>query len=90
MINANLTLPSSEHTDFSESTEEIAPLTAEEKAAKLAALREKLAAKRAAQADEEKIARKKNEVPPYPPFPPYPRPSHTPPTPSNPLTPLPR
>ncbi|KAF1811104.1 putative UBX domain protein [Eremomyces bilateralis CBS 781.70] len=51
----------SEHTNFSESVDEIAPLTAEEKAAKLEALRQKLAAKRAIQVDEDKLARKKNE-----------------------------
>ncbi|KAF2100819.1 hypothetical protein NA57DRAFT_74417 [Rhizodiscina lignyota] len=50
-----------EHTDFSESTEEIAPLTEEEKAAKLADLREKLAAKRAGQSEQDKLDRKKNE-----------------------------
>lgn len=51
-----------EHVDFSESTEEIAPLTEEEKTAKLEALREKLAAKRANQVDEDKAERKRNEV----------------------------
>lgn len=50
-----------EHTDFSESTEEIAPLTEEEKTAKLAELRERLAAKRAVQSEQDKIDRKKNE-----------------------------
>ncbi|EXJ55084.1 hypothetical protein A1O7_08009 [Cladophialophora yegresii CBS 114405] len=49
------------HTDFAESTEEIAPLTEEEKAAKLADLREKLAAKRAAQSEQDKIDQKRNE-----------------------------
>jgi UBX domain-containing protein 1/4 len=49
------------HTDFSESTEEIAPLTEEEKAQKLADLREKLAAKRAAQSEQDKIDQKRNE-----------------------------
>jgi hypothetical protein len=51
-----------EHTDFSESTEEIAPLTAEEAAAKLQELREKAAAKRAKQAIIDKEEQKKNEV----------------------------
>jgi hypothetical protein len=51
-----------EHTDFSESTEEIAPLTAEEAAAKLQELREKAAAKRAKQAILDKEEQKKNEV----------------------------
>ncbi|KIW63527.1 hypothetical protein, variant [Phialophora macrospora] len=49
------------HTDFAESTEEITPLTEEEKAAKLAELREKLAAKRAAQSEQDKIDQKRNE-----------------------------
>jgi len=50
-----------EHTDFSESTDEIAPLTEEEKKAKLEDLRLKLAAKRATQSEQEKEERKKNE-----------------------------
>ncbi|KIX02954.1 uncharacterized protein Z518_06504 [Rhinocladiella mackenziei CBS 650.93] len=49
------------HTDFSESTEEIAPLTEEEKKAKLAELRERLSAKRAARAEQDKIDQKRNE-----------------------------
>lgn len=51
-----------EHTDFSESTEELAPLTEEQKAERLEELRQKLAAKRAAQAEQDKIEQKKNEV----------------------------
>lgn len=51
-----------EHTDFSESTEEIAPLTEEQKAAKLEELRERLAAKRAAQAEKDKDEQKRNAV----------------------------
>jgi hypothetical protein len=51
-----------EHVDFSESTEEIAPLTEEEKAARLEELRVKLAEKRALQAEQEKAERKRNEV----------------------------
>lgn len=51
-----------QHVDFSESTEEIAPLTEEEKKAKLAELREKLAAKRALQSEQDKIDQKRNEV----------------------------
>ncbi|KAK2813150.1 hypothetical protein FQN50_000827 [Emmonsiellopsis sp. PD_5] len=50
-----------EHVNFSESTEEIAPLTEEEKAARLAQLREKLDAKRAEQAEVEKAEKKRNE-----------------------------
>ncbi|KAH2097817.1 hypothetical protein KXV84_003341 [Aspergillus fumigatus] len=49
------------HADFSESTEEIAPLTEEEKKAKLEELRQKLAAKRAAQAEQDKLDQKRNE-----------------------------
>jgi hypothetical protein len=51
-----------QHVDFSESTEEIAPLTEEEKKARLEELREKLAAKRAVQSEQEKLDRKRNEV----------------------------
>lgn len=50
-----------EHTDFSESTEEIAPLTEEEKKARLVELREKLAAKRALQSEQDKVDKKRNE-----------------------------
>ncbi|KAJ4294451.1 hypothetical protein N0V90_008142 [Kalmusia sp. IMI 367209] len=49
------------HENFSESTEEIKPLTEEEKKQKLEDLRQKLAAKRAGQAEQDKIDRKKNE-----------------------------
>lgn len=49
------------HTDFAESTEEIVPLTEEEKAAKLNDLREKLAAKRGLQAEQDKVDQKRNE-----------------------------
>lgn len=49
------------HENFSESTEEIKPLTEEEKAAKLEELKLKLQDKRAAQAEQDKIDRKKNE-----------------------------
>lgn len=51
-----------QHVDFSESTEEIAPLTEEERKAKLAELREKLAAKRAIQSEQDKLDKKRNEV----------------------------
>jgi hypothetical protein len=50
-----------EHTDFSESTEEIAPLTEEEKKVKLAELREKMADKKAKQAEQDRIDQKRNE-----------------------------
>lgn len=49
------------HDDFAESTEELAPLTAEEKKQKLEDLKAKLAAKRAAQGDEDKLAQKRND-----------------------------
>ncbi|ORY09400.1 ubiquitin-related domain-containing protein [Clohesyomyces aquaticus] len=49
------------HENFSESTEEIKPLTEEEKAQKLELMKQRLAEKRAAQAEQEKIDRKKNE-----------------------------
>ncbi|KAJ5747801.1 uncharacterized protein N7511_009497 [Penicillium nucicola] len=51
----------SQHVDFSESTEEIAPLTEEQKKDRLAELREKLAAKRAGQSEQDKIDKKNNE-----------------------------
>jgi hypothetical protein len=50
-----------DHQDFSESTDEIAPLTEEEKKAKLEQLRQQLAAKRAAQSVADKEEQKKNE-----------------------------
>ncbi|KAK5447915.1 hypothetical protein LTS15_009414 [Exophiala xenobiotica] len=49
------------HTDFAESTEEIVPLTEEEKQAKLAELRDKLAAKKAVLSEQDKIDQKRNE-----------------------------
>ena len=52
----------SEHVDFAESTEEIAPLTEEQKKQRLDDLREKLAAKRAVQGEQEKADKKRNEV----------------------------
>ncbi|PYH45172.1 uncharacterized protein BP01DRAFT_357119 [Aspergillus saccharolyticus JOP 1030-1] len=51
----------SQHTDFSESTEEIAPLTDEQRQARLQELREKLAAKRAVQSEQDKVDQKRNE-----------------------------
>ncbi|KAK4670588.1 uncharacterized protein QC763_213110 [Podospora pseudopauciseta] len=50
-----------DHQDFSESTDEIAPLTEEEKKARLEELRQKLAAKRAVQSEAEKETAKRNE-----------------------------
>ncbi|KAI9887576.1 MAG: hypothetical protein M1823_000560 [Watsoniomyces obsoletus] len=51
-----------EHVDFAESTEEIAPLTEEEKKAKLEELRLKLAEKKAGLSVEEKETQKRNEA----------------------------
>jgi len=51
-----------EHTNFEESTEVIKPLTEEEKKAKLSELRERLAAKREAQATVDRQEAKKNEA----------------------------
>ncbi|KAI1925082.1 hypothetical protein LOZ58_005045 [Ophidiomyces ophidiicola] len=50
-----------EHVDFSESTEELAPLTEAEKAAKLTELRERLAEKRAKVSEQDKADKKRNE-----------------------------
>ncbi|GAO18886.1 hypothetical protein UVI_02046020 [Ustilaginoidea virens] len=50
-----------EHADFSESTEEIAPLTEAEKKAKLEELRERLKAKRTAQSVQDKEDANRNE-----------------------------
>lgn len=55
-------MANSDHTDFSESTEEIAPLTEDEKKAKLEELRERLKAKRAAQSELDKETARQNEV----------------------------
>ena len=51
-----------QHVNFAESTEEIAPLTEEEKKAKLEELRKKLAEKRAGTSAQDKIDQKRNEV----------------------------
>jgi hypothetical protein len=61
MSQAQFHAEKSGHDDFAESAEELAPLTEEEKAARLQELREKLAAKRAGQAEEDKIAQRRNE-----------------------------
>ena len=49
------------HADFAESAEELAPLTEDEKKARLEELKQKLAAKRAGQAEEDIAANKRNE-----------------------------
>ena len=51
-----------EHVNFAESTEGIAPLTEEEKKVKLNDLRQKLAEKRAGLSDQDKLDKKRNEV----------------------------
>lgn len=51
-----------EHVDFSESTEEIVPLTEEEKKARLEELRQKLASKKSQMSEQDKIDQKRNEV----------------------------
>ncbi|OJI81485.1 hypothetical protein ABZX51_010320 [Aspergillus tubingensis] len=51
----------SQHVDFSESTEELAPLTEDQKKARLEELRQKLAEKRAGQSEQDKIDKKRNE-----------------------------
>lgn len=61
MAQAQFHAEKSQHTDFSESTEEIAPLTEDERKLRLEELRAKLAAKRAGQAAEDKLEQKRNE-----------------------------
>ncbi|KAI4162549.1 MAG: hypothetical protein LQ342_003780 [Letrouitia transgressa] len=50
-----------QHVDFAESTEEIAPLTEEERKARLDQLRQKLAEKRSGQSEQDKLDQKRNE-----------------------------
>ncbi|KAI4207785.1 MAG: hypothetical protein LQ348_000453 [Seirophora lacunosa] len=50
-----------QHVDFAESEEEIAPLTHEEKKARLEELRQKLAEKRSGMSEQDKIDKKRNE-----------------------------
>ncbi|EGN97022.1 hypothetical protein SERLA73DRAFT_185304 [Serpula lacrymans var. lacrymans S7.3] len=59
---ANFHAEKSGHDQFEESTEEVKPLTEEEKVQKLAELREKMAAKRAVKAKEEAKENKANEA----------------------------
>lgn len=51
-----------QHLGFAESLEEVAPLTEEEKKARLDDLRQKLAEKRAGMSEQDKIDKKRNEV----------------------------
>lgn len=51
-----------QHVNFSESTEEIAPLTEEEVKEKMALLRRRRDEKNAAKSEEDKLANKRNEV----------------------------
>ena len=60
-VQAEFHASKTEHENFSESTEEIAPLTEEEKKQKLADLKEKLTAKRAGLSEQEKLDKKRNE-----------------------------
>lgn len=48
--------------NFSESTEEIAPMTKEQLDEKMADLRQRQAEKKAAQSEQDKLANKRNEV----------------------------
>ncbi len=57
-----LTTTPSGHTDFAESTQEIAPLTEQEKKARLEELRQKLKDKRETQSVQDKEDAKRNEV----------------------------
>lgn len=61
MAQAQFHAEKSGHTDFAESTEEIAPLTEEEKKQKLEELRAKLAEKRAKQSEQDKLDQKRND-----------------------------
>lgn len=61
MSQAQFHAEKSGHDDFAESAEELAPLTEEEKAARLQELREKLAAKRAGQQKEDKEQQRRND-----------------------------
>lgn len=51
-----------QHVDFAESTEDIAPLSPEEKKARLEELRQRLAEKRAGTSAQDKADQKRNEV----------------------------
>jgi hypothetical protein len=61
MSQAQFHAEKSGHDDFAESAEELAPLTEEQKAARLQELREKLAAKKGRLAEEDKVAQRRNE-----------------------------
>ena len=61
MAQAQFHAEKSGHDDFAESAEELAPLTEEEKKAKLEELRERLKEKRAGQEEEDRKANKRNE-----------------------------
>jgi hypothetical protein len=63
--NADKYIHNSEHTDFSESTEEISALTKEEQKARLEELRKLAAEKRAKQAEVDREEARKNEVGSY-------------------------
>ena len=59
---AELHATKTEHVNFAESTEEIAPLTEEEKKAKLEELKRKAAERRAGTSAQDKLEQKRNEV----------------------------
>ena len=59
---AELHASKSGHVDFSESIEEILPLTEEEKRAKLDDMRKRLAEKRAGDSEQDKADKKRNEA----------------------------
>lgn len=61
-VQAEFHASKSGHDQFKESTEEIKPLTEEEKKARLQELREQLKAKRAGMSEQDKLDKKKNEV----------------------------
>jgi DNA repair exonuclease SbcCD ATPase subunit len=61
MSQAQFHAEKSGHDDFAESAEELAPLTEEQKVARLQELREKLAAKKGRLAEEDKVAQRRNE-----------------------------
>lgn len=61
-FNTKSNTPRSEHTDFSESTDEIAPLTEEERKARLEEMRQRLQEKKANQALADREDAKRNEV----------------------------
>ncbi|KAL9031018.1 MAG: hypothetical protein Q9196_000919 [Gyalolechia fulgens] len=60
-VQAEFHASKTQHVDFAESQDEIAPLTEEEKKARLQELRQKLAEKRVGMSEQDKIDKKRNE-----------------------------